>query len=147
MEARDWSFDNFVISWLLPKKCISRGLPSGSAWSNHPSAIRFRILESGLGVKLLHRTTRRSWLTRAGERLPKEARRSWPTSRRPRPHYEVAEDEGLTLKLGLAEHAAGEAFTRLLFELLGTGSPGLRSTCGRSRQRKRAAWFPMAPSK
>lgn len=82
-----------------------------------PLSNSIQNLEGRLGVKLLHRTTRRSWLTRAGERLLKEARRILADVEATEAALRSGEDEGLTLRLGLAEHAAGEAFTRLLFEL------------------------------
>ena len=82
-----------------------------------PLSHSIQNLEGRLGVKLLHRTTRRSWLTRAGERLLKEARRILADVEATEAALRSGENEGLTLRLGLAEHAAGEDFTRLLFEL------------------------------
>lgn len=83
-----------------------------------PLSHSIRNLEAALGVKLLHRTTRRTWLTRAGARFHIEAARiladvdALKLAARDRRF-----DEACRLGLGLAEHAAGEPFTRLLFEL------------------------------
>ncbi len=77
-----------------------------------------RNLEGELGVKLFQRTTRRTWLTRAGMRFYQEARRilrdidaATAAVRR----NEV--DEPMVVRLALGEDLASEPFTRLLFEL------------------------------
>jgi len=83
-----------------------------------PLSHSIRNLEGELGVKLFQRTTRRTWLTRAGMRFYQEARRilrdidaATAAVRR----NEV--DEPMVIRLALGEDLASEPFTRLLFEL------------------------------
>lgn len=83
-----------------------------------PLSHSIRNLESELKVKLFHRTTRRTWLTRAGARFYADVKRilddvdasasSLLDGRRESPE---------SVRLALAEDLAGEPFTRLLFEL------------------------------
>ena len=82
-----------------------------------PLSHSIRNLEAELNVKLFQRTTRRTWLTRAGVRLYSRAKRIL---------YDIevatsslsAEDEELVLiRIALGEDLAGEPFTRVLFEL------------------------------
>ena len=83
-----------------------------------PLSHSIRQLEGDLRVKLFHRTTRRTWLTRAGTRFLADARRILS-------EVEVAavalraegEDSPERVRLALGEDLAGEPFTRLLFEL------------------------------
>ena len=82
-----------------------------------PLSHSIRNLEAELNVKLFQRTTRRTWLTRAGARLYSEAKRilidiDFATS-----SLRTEGDEPLLIQLALGEDLAGEAFTRLLFEL------------------------------
>lgn len=83
-----------------------------------PLSHSIRNLESELGVKLFQRTTRRTWLTRAGARFYAEAVR---ILERVEAATAAARNEVLEppsrIGIGLAEHAAGEPFTRFLFEL------------------------------
>ncbi len=83
-----------------------------------PLSHSIRNLEAELGTKLFHRTTRRTWLTRAGSRFLADARRVLSD-------FEAAvtslcaenEDDPERVRLVLEEDLAGEPFTRLLFEL------------------------------
>lgn len=83
-----------------------------------PLSHSIRNLEAELGAKLFQRTTRRTWLTRAGMRFYHEARRilrdidaATASVRR------NDTDEPLVVRLALGEDLASEPFTRLLFEL------------------------------
>lgn len=83
-----------------------------------PLSHSIRNLETELGVKLFHRTTRRTWLTRAGSRLYTEATRILADVDAVKAAVRNADHEPpRSIKLGLAESAAGEPFTRFLFEL------------------------------
>ena len=83
-----------------------------------PLSHSIRNLEAALGVKLFQRTTRRTWLTRAGSRFYSEARRilrdvdAVTASVR---RDDVEEPD--VVRLALGEDLASEPFTRLLFEL------------------------------
>lgn len=83
-----------------------------------PLSHSIRNLEAELGVKMFQRTTRRTWLTRAGMRFYQEARRilrdidaATAAVRRSDVH------EPMVIRLALGEDLASEPFTRLLFEL------------------------------
>ena len=83
-----------------------------------PLSHSIRNLEAELGVKLFQRTTRRTWLTRAGNRFYGEARRilrdvdaAAAAARRD------DSEEPNAVRLALGEDLASEPFTRLLFEL------------------------------
>lgn len=83
-----------------------------------PLSHSIRKLEGELGVTLFQRTTRRTWLTRAGNRFYREARRilrdveaAASAARRD----DV--DEPNVVRLALGDDLASEPFTRLLFEL------------------------------
>ena len=83
-----------------------------------PLSHSIRNLEGELGVKLFQRTTRRTWLTRAGLRFYQEARRilrdiDAATAAVRGNHAE----EPMVVRLALGEDLASEPFTRLLFEL------------------------------
>lgn len=82
-----------------------------------PLSHSIQNLEERLGVKLLHRTTRRTLLTRAGIRLLKDAKRILSDVEATAEALRSGAIDGAAVRLGLAEHAAGEPFTRLLFEL------------------------------
>jgi DNA-binding transcriptional LysR family regulator len=83
-----------------------------------PLSHSIRNLETELGVSLLHRTTRRTWLTRAGARFYAEAVRILEAADAAKAGVRHEDyDRPTRLALGLAEHAAGEPFTRFLFEL------------------------------
>lgn len=83
-----------------------------------PLSHSIRNLEAELGTKLFQRTTRQTWLTRAGTRFLADARRilgeveAAAVSLR----TEVG-DSPERVHLALGEDLAGEPFTRLLFEL------------------------------
>lgn len=83
-----------------------------------PLSHSIRNLEAELGVRLFQRTTRRTWLTRAGTRFYAEAVR---ILERVDAAAAAARNEALEppsrIGIGLTEHAAGEAFTRFLFEV------------------------------
>ena len=83
-----------------------------------PLSHSIRNLEAELGVQLFQRTTRRTWLTRAGMRFYQEAKRilrdidaATAAVRR------GAENEPIVVRLALGDDLASEPFTRLLFEL------------------------------
>lgn len=83
-----------------------------------PLSQSIRNLEARLGTKLLQRTTRRTWLTRAGTRFYREARRILrdvddltASIRR------VDGNDPETVCLALGEDLASEPFTRLMFQL------------------------------
>lgn len=83
-----------------------------------PLSQSIRNLEAELGVKLFQRTTRRTWLTRAGSRFYHDARRilreiDAATAAARRDDAEVPN----VVRLALGEDLASEPFTRLLFEL------------------------------
>lgn len=83
-----------------------------------PLSHSIRNLEGELGVALFHRTTRRTWLTRAGARFHAEAVGILEAIDRAVATVCDQEHDGpARLALGLSEHAAGEPFTRFLFEL------------------------------
>ena len=83
-----------------------------------PLSQSIRNLEGQLDVKLFQRTTRRTWLTRAGTRFYREARRilrdvdALTASVR-----RTDGEEPETIRLALGEDLASEPFTRLMFEL------------------------------
>ena len=83
-----------------------------------PLSHSIRNLEAKLGAKLFQRTTRRTWLTRAGMHFLADARRilsdveAAALSLR-----EENEDGPERIRLVMGEDLAGEPFTRLLFEL------------------------------
>lgn len=83
-----------------------------------PLSHSIRNLESELGVKLFHRTTRRTWLTRAGVRFYADAVRVLADVEALK---SAARNEELSqpqrIVIGLTESAALEPFTRFLFEL------------------------------
>lgn len=83
-----------------------------------PLSHSIRNLEAELGTKLFHRTTRRTWLTRAGTRFLVDARRilSEVEAAAVSLHTE-GEDSPERVRLALGEDLAGEPFSRLLFEL------------------------------
>lgn len=83
-----------------------------------PLSHSIRNLEAELGVKLFHRTTRRTSLTRAGARFHAEAARILADVDAIKAAVRKEEfSQPQRLVIGLAEHAAGEPFTRFLFEL------------------------------
>jgi len=83
-----------------------------------PLSQSIRKLEADLGVRLFHRTTRNTWLTRAGTRFYGEAKRILADVEAVAASVRSFGEEGAALiRLALAEDLAGEPFTRLLFEL------------------------------
>ena len=79
---------------------------------------RTDTLEAELGVKLFHRTSRKTWLSRAGTRLYPAVVRILDSVEAVRALVQNRDlAEPCRMAMGLAEHAAGEPFTRLLFEL------------------------------
>lgn len=83
-----------------------------------PLSHSIRNLESELKVKLFHRTTRRTWLTRAGTRFHAEAKRI--LSDIDAATALLKEDDGdepSQVRLALGEDLASDLFTRFLFEL------------------------------
>ena len=82
-----------------------------------PLSHSIRNLEAELKVKLFQRTTRRTWLTRAGTRLYSDAKRILVDIELATASLQTGGDEHPTVRLALAEDLAGEPFTRLLIEL------------------------------
>ena len=83
-----------------------------------PLSHSIRNLEAELGVKLFQRTTRRTWLTRAGMRFYQEAKRiirDLDAAAAAVRRNDV--DEPMVIRLALGEDLASEPFTRLIFEL------------------------------
>ena len=83
-----------------------------------PLSQSIRNLEAQLGIKLFQRTTRRTWLTRAGTRFYREARRILrdvddltASIRR------TGGEEPDAVRLALGEDLASEPFTRLMYQL------------------------------
>lgn len=83
-----------------------------------PLSHSIRNLEAELNVCLFHRTTRKTWLTRAGTRFYAEAKRilgdidAATTSLRDEDGEEITR-----IRLALGEDLAAKSFTRFLFEL------------------------------
>ena len=83
-----------------------------------PLSHSIRNLEAELGTKLFHRSTRRTWLTRAGTQFYADAKRILDD-------VEVAatsllierSDDPDRVRLAFGEDLAGDPFTRLLFKL------------------------------
>lgn len=83
-----------------------------------PLSHSIRNLEAELGIKLFQRTTRRTWLTRAGTRFLADARRILEEVEAAAVSLRAeGEDSPERVRLVLGEDLAGEPFTRLLFEL------------------------------
>lgn len=82
-----------------------------------PLSQSIRKLEAELDVALFHRTTRRTWLTRAGSRFYAEVRVVLDAVERAKASVRPDHDVAARIALGLGEHAAGEPFNRFLFEL------------------------------
>ncbi len=83
-----------------------------------PLSHSIRNLEAELKTKLFHRTTRRTWLTRAGVRFYADATRILNDVDASTASLVVEPNEDPDrVRLALAEDLAGEPFTRLLFEL------------------------------
>ncbi len=83
-----------------------------------PLSHSIRNLEAELGVKLFQRTTRRTWLTRAGMRFYQEAKRILRDIDAATAAVRRNDVDGpLVVRLALGEDLASEPFTRLLFEL------------------------------
>ena len=83
-----------------------------------PLSHSIRNLEAELKVSLFHRTTRRTWLTRAGTRFYAEAKRILGDV--DAATASLRNDDGEEpnrLRLALGEDLAAESFTRFLFEL------------------------------
>ena len=83
-----------------------------------PLSHSIRNLETELKVSLFHRTTRKTWLTRAGARFYAEAKRILGDVEAATASLldEDGEDP-IRLRLALGEDLAAESFTRFLFEL------------------------------
>lgn len=83
-----------------------------------PLSHSIRNLEAELGTKLFHRTTRRTWLTRAGTQFLADVRRILGEVEAAAMSLRVeGGDSPERIRLALGEDLAGEPFTRLLFEL------------------------------
>ena len=82
-----------------------------------PLSHSIRNLEAHLDVKLFHRTTRRTWLTRSGTRFFAEAKRILADIDSATASLHTYDGDSAILRLALGEDLAGEPFTRLLFEL------------------------------
>lgn len=83
-----------------------------------PLSQSIRNLEARLGIKLFQRTTRRTWLTRAGTRFYREARRILRDVDELKASIRRTDgEEPESLRLALGEDLASEPFTRLMFQL------------------------------
>jgi len=83
-----------------------------------PLSHSIRNLEAELKVRLFHRTTRKTWLTRVGSRFYAEAKRILGDIDAATASLRDEEDEEPNrLRLALGEDLAAESFTRFLFEL------------------------------
>lgn len=83
-----------------------------------PLSQSIRNLEGELAVKLFHRTTRRTWLTRAGSRFYQDAKRILADVDAVTSALQSDDADDPTLvRLALGEDLAGDHFTRLLFEI------------------------------
>jgi len=83
-----------------------------------PLSHSIRKLETDLKVQLFQRTTRRTWLTRAGTRFYPEAKRILADiDATAAAIIGDRSDLPIVVRLALGEDLAGEWFTRLLFEL------------------------------
>lgn len=83
-----------------------------------PLSHSIRNLEGELRTQLFHRTTRRTWLTEAGERFYREAQRVLSAVEHAKASVVHAQaNQNPTLRVGLAEHAAGELFATFMFDL------------------------------
>ena len=82
-----------------------------------PLSHSIRTLEAELSVRLFQRTTRRTWLTRAGTRLYSEAKRILTDIDVTTSSLRAEGNQSLLVRLALGEDLAGELFTRVLFEL------------------------------
>ena len=83
-----------------------------------PLSHSIRNLEAELKVRLFHRTTRRTWLTRVGTRFYAEAKRILQDVDSATSSLRNDDGDALDrLRMILGEDLAAEAFTRFLFEL------------------------------
>ena len=82
-----------------------------------PLSHSIRNLEADLNVKLFHRSTRRTWLTRAGTRFYADVKRILTDVEETTASVRRGEVGPDRVRLALAEDLASEPFTRLLFEL------------------------------
>lgn len=82
-----------------------------------PLSHSIRNLEAELKVKLFHRSTRRTWLTRAGTRFYADAKRILDDVDEATSSLRESDDGPERIRLALGEDLAGEPFTRFLFEL------------------------------
>ncbi len=83
-----------------------------------PLSRQIRELEHAVGVPLFHRTTRRTWLSAAGQRFLDLARRILADVELAKTiAREAGSGSASRIRLGLAEHAAGEGFQHLLHAL------------------------------
>ena len=83
-----------------------------------PLSQSIRNLEAQLGVKLFQRSTRRTWLTRAGTRFYREARRILRDVDALTNSIRLVDvEEPDVVRLALGEDLASEPFTRLIYQL------------------------------
>ena len=82
-----------------------------------PLSHSIRNLEAELNVRLFQRTTRQTWLTRAGTRLYSDAKRILTDIELATSSLRADVDGPVSVRLALGEDLASEPFTRLLFEL------------------------------
>ncbi|MEH3158396.1 MAG: LysR family transcriptional regulator [Sphingomonas taxi] len=83
-----------------------------------PLSQSIRKLEARLGTKLFQRTTRRTWLTPAGTRLYREARRILRDVDDLKASMQRGNgEEPRSVRIALSEDLASEPFTQLLFQL------------------------------
>lgn len=83
-----------------------------------PLSHSIRNLEAELKIRLFHRTTRKTWLTRAGTRFYAEAKRILGDIDAATASLRDEDgEEPIRVRLALGEDLAAESFTRFLFEL------------------------------
>ncbi len=87
-----------------------------------PLSHSIRNLEADLKIKLFHRTTRRTWLTRAGTLFHAQVNRILTDIDIAVASLRADDGKLAFIRLALAEDLAGEPFTRFLFELEHSGS-------------------------
>lgn len=90
-----------------------------------PLSRQIRDLEDELGVRLLHRTSRSTWLSVAGEQFLRHARRILLDLDSSVAELRSRADGGVSVRIGFAEGLAGMPFGDLL-RAAGAADPGLR---------------------
>ncbi len=111
-----------------------------------PLSQSIRNLEARLGIKLFQRTTRRTWLTRAGTRFYREARRILRDVDELKAFIRRGDGDGPeAVRLALGEDLASEPFTRLA-EIGGRRAPTRPTSAARIANSASIPRSPSAPS-